>query len=133
MNRHIFRHALANTLIASVVNFTVWFAVTFFVYLETRSVFATGIIAGIFLAFTALSGIWFGSLVDHHRKSTVMIGSSAASLALYAAASAVYLLAGPETVPDPASPVLWAFVLLLMVGVIVGNMRASRCPRWSRC
>jgi DHA3 family multidrug efflux protein-like MFS transporter len=123
MNRHIFRHALANTLIASVVNFTVWFAVTFFVYLETRSVFATGVIAGIFLAFTALSGIWFGSLVDHHAKRAVMIGSSAASLAAYLAAFGVYLLAGPEPFRDPASPVLWAFVLLLMVGVIVGNLR----------
>ena len=50
------------------MNFTVWFAITFWVYLETRSVFATGMVAGIFLVATALSGIWFGSLVDHHRK-----------------------------------------------------------------
>ncbi|GAA1257607.1 MFS transporter [Pseudonocardia aurantiaca] len=118
-----FGHVLANTLVASVVNFTVWFAVTFFVYLETRSVFATGIIGGIFLALTALSGIWFGSLVDHHPKRTVMIGSSAASLVFYAASLAVYLAAGPEPFRDPASPVLWAFVLLLMTGVIIGNVR----------
>ena len=50
MYRNTFRHALANTLVASVVNYTVWFAVTFWVYLETHSVFATGVIAGIFLA-----------------------------------------------------------------------------------
>jgi DHA3 family multidrug efflux protein-like MFS transporter len=60
----LFRHALVNTLVAGVVNFTVWFAVTFWVYLQTRSVFATGVISGIFLALTAGSGIWFGSLVD---------------------------------------------------------------------
>jgi MFS transporter, DHA3 family, multidrug efflux protein len=121
--RRTFFHALANTLVASVVNFTVWFAVTFFVYLETRSVFATGLIAGIYLAFTALSGIWFGSLVDHHRKRSVMIGSSAASLAFYAASLAVYLVAGPEAFRDPASPVLWVLVLLVMAGVIIGNLR----------
>jgi DHA3 family multidrug efflux protein-like MFS transporter len=121
--RRTFGHVLANTLVASVVNFTVWFAVTFFVYLETRSVFATGIIGGIFLALTALSGIWFGSLVDHYPKRTVMIGSSAASLVFYAASLAVYLAAGPEPFRDPASPVLWAFVLLLMTGVIIGNVR----------
>ena len=122
-HRHTFRHALANTLVASVVNYTVWFAVTFFVYLETRSVFATGVIAGIFLVFTALSGVGFGSLVDHHPKRAVMLGSSAASLALYGVAFAVYLLAGPATFRDPAAPVLWVFVLLLMLGVIIGNLR----------
>ena len=122
-HRATFRHALANTLVASIVNSTVWFAVTFWVYLETRSVFATGVIAGMFLGLTALSGVWFGSIVDHHRKRNAMLGSSAASFALYTASLAVYLAAGPETFRDPTSPVLWGFVLLLMSGVIVGNIR----------
>ena len=43
-------------LTVSVMNFTVWFAVTFWVYLETQSVFATGMIAGIFLVAIALDG-----------------------------------------------------------------------------
>ena len=30
---------------------------------------ATGVVSGIFLVITALTGIWFGSLVDHHRRS----------------------------------------------------------------
>jgi DHA3 family multidrug efflux protein-like MFS transporter len=37
-----FAHLLVNTLLVSVINFTVWFAVTFWVFLETRSVLATG-------------------------------------------------------------------------------------------
>ena len=37
-----FLHLLLSTLVVSVINFTVWFAVTFWVYLETKSVFATG-------------------------------------------------------------------------------------------
>ncbi|MDX9999620.1 MAG: MFS transporter, partial [Phenylobacterium sp.] len=41
-----FHHLLANNLVANVTNYTVWFALTFWVYLETRSVFATGMIAG---------------------------------------------------------------------------------------
>ena len=126
MYRNTFRHALANTLVASVVNYTVWFAVTFWVYLETHSVFATGVIAGIFLTFTALSGMWFGSFVDHHGKRTVMIVSSAASLVSYALAFAGFRLAGPEPFGDAGSPALWAFVLLLMVGVIAGNLRGHR-------
>lgn len=119
-----FVHLLANTLAVSVTNMTVWFAVTFWVYLETRSVFATGIIAGVFLALTALSGLWFGSLVDHHGKRAVMLGSSLASLAIYSAGLGLYLAAGRETFRDPASVTLWAFVLLLMTGVIAGNLRS---------
>ena len=80
-----FLHLLINTLLVSVINFTVWFAITFYVYLQTRSVFATGVVAGIFLVMTALTGIWFGSLVDHHRKKTMMQASAVVSLVLYAA------------------------------------------------
>ena len=82
----VFHHVLANNLIANITNFTVWFAVTFWVFLETRSVFATGMIAGLYLVLTAGLAIWFGSLVDHHRKKRVMLGSSLVSLALYAVA-----------------------------------------------
>ena len=118
-----FLHLLVNTLLVSVINFTVWFAITFYVYLQTRSVFATGVIAGLFLVLTALTGIGFGSIVDHHPKRLVMIASNAVSLLLYAAAFAVYVLAGDAAFTDPASPLLWVFVVLLMGGVIVGNLR----------
>ena len=46
------------------------------------------------------------------------------SLLCYAAALAVYLLTEPASFTDPASPALWALVLLLMSGVIIGNLRA---------
>ena len=52
---------------------TIWFALIFFMYLETRSVTATSIVSGIFLVLTASLGIWFGSLVDHNKKKNVMI------------------------------------------------------------
>ena len=122
--RRVFLHLLGNTLVASVVNFTVWFAVTFWVYLETRSVFATGVISGIYLVFTTASGVWFGGLVDRHPKRAVMLGSSVVSLLCYSAALVVYLITEPASFADPASPALWALVLLLMSGVIVGNLRA---------
>ena len=118
-----FVHLLANTLAVSVTNMTVWFAVTFWVYLETRSVFATGMISGIFLVLTAVSGLWFGSLVDHHGKRVVMLGSSLASLAIYTVCLGVYLATDRDAFRDPASVRLWVFVLLLMTGVIAGNVR----------
>jgi MFS transporter, DHA3 family, multidrug efflux protein len=119
---------LANTLVASVINFTVWFAITFYVYLETRSVFATGMISGIYLVLVAVSGFWFGSLVDHYKKKTVMMLSSAASFVFYVVSLALYLSAAPGAFKDPGSPTLWVFVLLLMIGVIIGNIRTIALP-----
>src|SRR5215212_6356200 len=98
-----FLHLLLNTLVVSVMNFTVWFAVTFWVYLETRSVFATGLISGIFLVSIAATGIWFGSLVDHHHKKTVMQWSAAVSLLLYAGCLGIYLRVPDATFRDPGS------------------------------
>jgi len=125
---HTFYHLLGNTLIATVVNFTVWFAITFYVYLQTQSVFATAIIAGIYLVMTASTGIWFGSLVDHHKKKNTMIASGIASLIFYILSFIVYQLAPEGSFKDPANILLWVFVTLLMLGVIAGNIRTIALP-----
>lgn len=123
-----FYNLLANNAVAGVTNFTVWFAITFWVFLETRSVFATGMIAGVFLVLTAGFAVWFGSLVDHYPKTRVMLGSSLASLALYAASLAL-LLVTPETAfRDVARPQLWILIGLVMLGVIAGNVRNIALP-----
>jgi MFS transporter, DHA3 family, multidrug efflux protein len=119
-----FVHLLVNTLLVSVINFTVWFAITFWVFLETRSVLATGMVAGIFLVTTAVSGIWFGSLVDQHRKKTMMQVSAVVSLAFYAVAFTLYQLTSEQTFTNPASVMLWVFIVLSMLGVIAGNIRS---------
>lgn len=123
-----FYHLLGNSLVASVINFTVWFAITFYIYIQTKSVFATAIIAGIYLVATASTGIWFGSLVDHHRKKTMMLAANAASIVLYAASFVLYQTVPHETFKDPASPILWVFVVLLLVGVIASNIRTIALP-----
>lgn len=123
-----FHHLLANNLVANVTNYTVWFAVTFWIYLETKSVFATGMIAGIYLVLTAGLAIWFGSLVDHHRKKLVMLGSSAASFVLYALALAVHQAAPDGSLKNIAGAPLWTLVGLAMLGVIAGNVRSIALP-----
>jgi DHA3 family multidrug efflux protein-like MFS transporter len=127
-NRRIFYQLLVNTLLVSVINYTVWFAITFYVYLQTRSVFATGVVSGIFLVMTALTGIWFGSLVDHHAKKTMMQASAVVSSVLYVAAFAVYQIAPRKSFTDPTSAALWTLIVLLMFGVIVGNIRTIALP-----
>jgi MFS transporter, DHA3 family, multidrug efflux protein len=124
----LFYQLLGNTLLSSVTNMTVWFGLTFFVFLETRSVFATAIISGIYLVTVAISGFWFGSLVDRHRKKTVMLLSSAASLVFYGAGLAVYLLAAADAFARPGSVTLWVLVVVLLAGVIVGNLRGIALP-----
>jgi MFS transporter, DHA3 family, multidrug efflux protein len=119
---------LGNTIIATITNMTVWFAVTYFVYLETRSVFATAIVAGLYLVAMAASGFWFGSIVDHHKKKSAMLASSFGSLAAYVVATLIYLTAQHDTFKDPASVVLWMFVVALMAGVIAGNIRTIAIP-----
>ena len=123
-----FHLLLGNNLVANITNFTVWFAVTFWVFLETHSVFATGMVAGIYLVFTAGLGIWFGSLVDHHHKRNVMMGSSLASLILYAMALALYESTPEQRFTDVASVSLWLFILVAMLGMIAGNVRMITLP-----
>ena len=123
-----FHHLLVNNLLANITNYTVWFALTFYVYLETQSVFATGMIAGVFLVLTAASGFWFGSLVDHHRKKRVMLASSAASLGLYAVSFVAYALTPEGGMADVADGRLWLFICLVMLGVIAGNIRSIALP-----
>jgi DHA3 family multidrug efflux protein-like MFS transporter len=118
-----FHAVLVNSLIASLTNNFVWFAVTFWVYLQTRSVVATSVMAGVYTATVAGSGLFLGSLVDRHHKQRVMLLSSAASLVLYAAAGAIFAATPPETFTRADSARLWVFVLLALFGALAGNLR----------
>jgi DHA3 family multidrug efflux protein-like MFS transporter len=123
-----FHLLLGNNLVANITNFTVWFALTFWVFLETRSVFATGMVAGIYLGLTAGLGIWFGSLVDHHGKRNVMMGSSLASFILYALSLAYYVSGPEQRFADVSGVSLWLFIVIVMAGVIAGNIRTIALP-----
>ena len=119
----IFHAILANTLVASIVNNFVWFAVTFWVYLETRSVIATSIMAGVFTLTIAFSGFLLGSLVDRYPKKRVMLLSSIASLVLYAIAGFIFITTPYEEFADASSVRLWIFIILALLGAIGGNLR----------
>jgi len=119
-----FHLTLANSLAAFLINSTVWFAVTFWVFLETRSVIATSVMAGIFTLTIAFSGFLLGSLVDRYPKKRVMLLSSFISLVLYALASFIYVTTLPEVFKDASSVRLWIFIVLALVGAIFGNLRS---------
>lgn len=123
-----FYHLLANSVVSSVTNFTVWFAITFFSYLQTQSVFVTGVISGFYLVATAISGFWFGSLVDNHHKKNVMLLSNLISLISFSAGLVIYLMAAPGSFANQSSPTLWFLIITLMVGVIVSGIRNIALP-----
>lgn len=123
-----FHHLLVNNLAANITNFTVWFALTFWTFLETQSVFATGMIAGIYLVLTAMLGIWFGSLVDHHGKRIMMIASSLASCTFYALSLGGYAFDPSIREADVSNATLWLFILASMFGMIAGNIRMIALP-----
>jgi MFS transporter, DHA3 family, multidrug efflux protein len=114
---------VANTLAASLTNTFVWFAITFWVYLETKSVVATSVMAGVYLGTVAVSGFFLGSLVDRYSKKKVMMLSSVCSLGLYLLAWAIYSTTPARVFADSSSPVLWVFIVLGLFGAIAGNLR----------
>ena len=59
-----FYQVLVNTLIANVTTSYLWFALTFWAYLETGSVLATSIIGGSYMLLVAIFGMIFGAIVD---------------------------------------------------------------------
>ena len=119
-----FHLILANSLVAFVVNNFVWFAVTFWVYLETKSVIATSVMAGVFTLTVAFSGFLLGSLVDRYPKKRVMLLSSLFSLVLYAIAGFIFITTPYEVFRDASSARLWIFIVVALVGAIGGNLRA---------
>jgi DHA3 family multidrug efflux protein-like MFS transporter len=123
MTMKTFYAVLVNSLAASVANTFVWFAVTFWVFLETQSVIATSVMAGIYTTTVAVSGFFLGSLVDRFPKKQVMLASSLGSLACFALAGAIYAATPTERFTDPASLPLWGFIVLVLAGAIAGNLR----------
>ncbi len=99
-----FHLLVANTLAASVTNNFLWFALTFWIYLETRSVVATAIVGGGYMLLAALSAMAFGTFVDRHLRATSMMLSSLVTLACFGAAAALYLVAPAEAVRDIGEP-----------------------------
>lgn len=118
-----FYNVLLNTLIANVTTSYLWFALTFWVYLETRSVLATGIIGGMYMLLVALCSIWFGTVVDRHKKRSVMLFAAAFTLVAFLVASLIFVLVPAGSLLVISSPWLWLFAGIILIGAVVENMR----------
>lgn len=118
-----FRQVLVNTGVANVTTSYLWFALTFWVYLETRSVLATGVIGGAYMLLVALFSMAFGTIVDRHRKHRVMVFAGAVTLVAFGIAGALYLVYPEDQLVDIGGPAFWFFTTIILIGAVVENMR----------
>ena len=118
-----FRQLLLNTLVSGVTSSFLWFALTFWVYLETRSVVATGVIGGAFAMSSAVLGPYFGTFVDRHRKHHAMMVTTSLSLACFAVATLVFAVVPTSSLLSLTHPAFWVLVGATLLGSVAGNMR----------
>jgi len=118
-----FAQVLVNTAVANVTTSFLWFALTFWVYLETRSVLATGIIGGAYMLLVALFSMVFGTIVDRHRKHLVMVFAGAVTLVSFGIGLVFYMAFPESTLLDLGGPMFWLFSGIILFGAVVENMR----------
>jgi DHA3 family multidrug efflux protein-like MFS transporter len=118
-----FYQVLVNTALANVTSSYLWFALTFWVYLETKSVLATAIIGGSYMLLVAVFGVVFGVIVDRMKKKAVMLLSSIVTAAAYVLAGAIYLAVPESALLDWGGLWFWAFAGVILIGGVVENLR----------
>jgi DHA3 family multidrug efflux protein-like MFS transporter len=118
-----FYQVLVNTALANVTSSYLWFALTFWVYLETKSVLATAIIGGSYMLLVAVFGVVFGVIVDHMKKKSVMLLSSIVTASAYVVAGAMFVAFPESALLDWTGPWFWAFAGVILVGGVVENLR----------
>jgi DHA3 family multidrug efflux protein-like MFS transporter len=118
-----FLQILVNTAVANVTTSYLWFALTFWVYLETRSVLATGIIGGAYMLLVAIFSMLFGTIVDRHRKHVVMMFAGLVTLIAFTIAGLLYLAYPESMLLDLGGPWFWLFSGIILFGAVIENMR----------
>ncbi|MFP5311178.1 MAG: MFS transporter, partial [Actinomycetes bacterium] len=118
-----FAGILVNTALANITTSYLWFALTFWLYLETRNVIATGVVGGAYMLLIALSSISFGTYVDRYRKLAVMRFAAGFSLVMFVLAGVMFLLVPERSLLDLSHPWFWIFTVVILVGAVVENLR----------
>ena len=118
-----FLQVLGNTLVAGVTTSFLWFALTFWIYAETRNVIATGVIGASYMLFISLFSMVFGTLVDRFPKKAVMVGATVAALSVFVLDTAFFFVIGEQHIADLGRPWFWIFAVVLLAGAVVEQLR----------
>jgi MFS transporter, DHA3 family, multidrug efflux protein len=119
----LFYQVLGNTLVASVSTVIVWFALTFWAYLQTGSVIVTSVLAVMFFGGNLLTGFVFGSLVDRYSKKTLILVTDAITAGIFVVSFLIYVTTPAEAFTSVTSPSLWLLIVVAFSGVILPNIR----------
>ncbi|MFV0433257.1 MAG: MFS transporter [Leucobacter sp.] len=118
-----FVQVLLNTAVAGLTTNFLWFAVVFWVYLETKSVLATGLLGGAYMLLLAICSMWFGSLVDRYRKRDVMLVSAWCSMIAFVIGCVIFFTVPAASLLNLGGPWFWIFTLVLLAGCVVELLR----------
>ncbi len=120
----VFYRLLINSLVSGFNATFLWWALTFWMYLETGSVVKLALIGASFYIAVALLGMVFGTYVDQHRKHQVLVRSSVASIACYGLAGAMFLAFDTEDLVDLKHPMFYVFLALVLLGSVIAELRS---------
>lgn len=123
-----FHHLLGYGFLASTTNNFVWFALTYWAYLSTHSVVATGIVGGVYLVATAISSLKLGSIVDRYRKKTALMGAGIVTLLFFVSGYLFYNSFPASAYTSVSSIALWGLASLLLLGIVAGNIIGIAIP-----
>ncbi|PRY55939.1 MFS transporter [Glycomyces artemisiae] len=118
-----FLHVLVNTAVANVTTSFLWFGLTFWIYVETRNVIASAVVAASYMIFVSLFGMFFGTLVDRFQKKAVMLWATLAALAVFVLDAAFFFAVGEERMRDLSLPWFWIFTVVMLAGAVVEQLR----------
>lgn len=121
--RRAFSQVLVNTFIANLTTSYLWFALTFWVYLETRNVLATAFLGGGYMLLLAVAGVPLGSLVDRWRKKRVMVFAQFVTAATFTPAMVLFLVLPRSEFATITSVGFWAVGVLVLIGAVVESAR----------
>ncbi|MEZ5087800.1 MAG: MFS transporter [Tessaracoccus sp.] len=118
-----FTHVLANTAVAMLGTAFIWFGITFWAYLETRSVLATSFLGGAYMLGMAVLGVPFGSLIDRYRKHPVMVFSAVGTTVSFLLGGVMFWLTPYDDLVSLNKPWFWMFCGLILFGALLAMIR----------
>lgn len=118
-----FYSLLVNTLIANVTTTFLWFCLTFWVYLETRSVLATAIIGGAYMLLASAAAIPFGTFVDHNKKKRVMQLATYVALVAFIIGLILFVSIPEANLLALNQPWFWLFTVIILSGSVIESAR----------
>ncbi|MDD3076963.1 MAG: MFS transporter [Proteiniphilum sp.] len=119
-----FLRVLVNIAVANTSAYLLWSAFSFWIYLETKSVLVLSVLSGTYMLLVTISSMFFGTIVDKHKKKKVMMGASVATMVFLLLASAIFLLSDRAQIANIHAPAFWLFSLPLLLSALTGNLRA---------